>query len=50
MPPTSLFFLTSHGHAAALAPLSIGAQISGFVLVLLAAGLIVLAVERLRGR
>ncbi len=50
MRPTALFLLSSHDHAAALAPLSLGAQISGFVLVLLAACLIVLAVERLRRR
>jgi hypothetical protein len=53
MPPTAIFLLSSHGHAAPLAamagPLSTMAQVSGFILVLLAAGLIVTAVERLRG-
>ena len=54
MPPTAIFLLSSHGHAAPLAAatgsLSIMAQVSGFLFVLLAAGLIVTAVERLRGR
>jgi hypothetical protein len=46
----ALFLLTSHEHAVPLGPLSVGAQVSGFALVLLAAGLIVLAVERLSRR
>ncbi len=50
MAPTSLFLLNSHDHAAALAPFSPAAQISGFLLTLFAAGLIVIAVERLRDR
>ncbi|MGO8917660.1 MAG: hypothetical protein ACLQJR_17290 [Stellaceae bacterium] len=54
MTPTALFLLSSHGHTASLAAtegqLSILAQVSGFLLILLAAGLIVTAVERLRDR
>ena len=50
MARTSLFLLNSHDHAAALAPFSPAAQISGFLLTLFAAGLIVIAVERLRDR
>lgn len=53
MPPTAIFLLSSHGHAASLAapagPVSIVAQLGGFLLILLAAGLIVTAMERLRG-
>ncbi len=53
MTPTAIFLLSSHGHAAPLTgasgPMSIMVQVSGFILVLLAAGLIVTAVERLRG-
>jgi hypothetical protein len=50
MSTSALFLLTAHAHAVVLAPLSAPAQITGFVLVLLVTGLIVLAVERLRGR
>lgn len=53
MPPVAIFLLSSHGHAASLAAaagqVSIVAQMGGFLLVLLAAGLIVTAMERLRG-
>jgi len=53
MPPTALFMLSSHGHAAALAgsppgPLATMLEVSGFVFVLLAAALIVTAMERAR--
>ncbi len=53
MTPTAIFLLSSHGHAAPLngtsGPLALMVQVCGFILVLLAAGLIVTAVERLRG-
>jgi hypothetical protein len=47
MSTSALFLLTAHHHAVSLAPLSAAAQISGFLLVLLATGVIVLAIERL---
>ncbi|HXZ00262.1 MAG TPA: hypothetical protein VEI03_09690 [Stellaceae bacterium] len=54
MPPIAIFLLSSHGHAASLSaaagPASAVAQASGFLLVLLAASLIVTAMERLRRR
>jgi hypothetical protein len=48
MPSTASFLMNAHDHDAALAPWS-AAQISGFALVLLAAGLVAVAMERLRG-
>lgn len=56
MPPTAILFLSSHGHAASLAassspgPLAVMAQVSGYLFVLLAAALIVTAVETVRQR
>jgi hypothetical protein len=50
MPSIASFLMNAHDHDAALAPWSAAAQISGFALVLLAAGLVMVAMERLRGR
>jgi hypothetical protein len=54
MIPTAIFLLSSHGHAVALSasarePWAMLVQVSGFLFVLLAAALIVTAVERSRG-
>lgn len=56
MAPVALFLLSSHGQSAAFggaplaSPLSSVAEASGFAFVLLAAALIVTAVERWRER
>ena len=51
MPPVSILLLTSHAHSVALAAapgaLSTLVQVGGFLFVLLAASIIVLAMERL---